>query len=70
MIRLYSLPHIRTHKLSASYVDGQRGNSKAFQELRRQSYLEDVAFDATDRTEKAEAEKELAAITKKGNTNE
>ena len=59
MQRIFSTPHIRTDKLSASYVDGQRGRSKEFVQLRDQHRLEDRMFDADTHEERREAEKEL-----------
>ena len=67
MIRTFSIPHVRTEKLSASFVDGQRANSKEFVELRRQNKLEDIVEDEwSTPEEKKEAQTELSILNKKG----
>jgi predicted nucleic acid-binding Zn ribbon protein len=65
MKRTWTAPNIRTEKTSASYIDGQRGGSKAFRDLRRQNALEDVITDNPSLEVRAEAEKELSVLTKK-----
>ena len=65
LVRMLSVPHIRTDKTSASFIDGQRAKGAAFSALRRQSYLEDVIFDTSDTSEKQEAQKELDSIINK-----
>jgi len=59
MQRVFSRPHVRTEKLSASFVDGQRRRSKAFMDLERQNELEDAMHDAEDFQSRQEVAKEL-----------
>lgn len=66
MQRIFSVPNVRTDKLSASYVDGQRGRSKEFMELKRQNQLEDTIQDEWSAEEdKTEAKKELETMVSK-----
>ena len=64
MQRIFATPNIRTSKLSASFVDGQRGRSKEFVQLRDQHKLEDRMFDAETHEERKAAESEFDAKIK------
>ena len=68
MQRLFTPPNVRTAKLSASFVDGQRGQSKEFKELKRQGQLEDVLADEwASPEEQHDAKKELKSIVGEDN---
>jgi putative FmdB family regulatory protein len=65
MTRTFSKPIIRTAKLSASFIDGQRMKSKEFQDMRVQQELEDQVHEAPDFAEGLSAQIELEKF--KGN---
>jgi DNA-directed RNA polymerase subunit RPC12/RpoP len=57
--RTWSVPNVRTAKISATFVDGQRAKSKEWQEMRTQEALEDRVHEAGDFSERLEANIEL-----------